>query len=77
MTRCEGCDRRTCEARMRGETFDVAGPQRAEPVDGRREVEAVLRIYGVLVFLRHGFKGQQELRGPEWGRRKGARLVST
>lgn len=44
MTRCEGCDRRTCEARMRGETLDAAGPQRAEPVDGRREVEAVLRI---------------------------------
>lgn len=77
MTRREGCDRRTCEAWMRGKAFDVAGPQRAEPVDGRREVEAVLRIYGVLVLPSHRFKGQQERRGPGWGRRNGARLVST
>lgn len=63
---------------MRGKALDVAGPQRAEPVDGRGEVEAVLRIYGVVVFLSHGFKGQQERRGPGfWGRRNGARLVST
>lgn len=34
-------------------------------------MEAVLRIYGVLVFLSHGFKGQQERRGPDRGRRKG------
>lgn len=40
-------------------------------------MEAVLRIHGVLVFLSHGFKGQQERRGPDRGRRKGARQVST
>lgn len=77
MTRCEGCDRRTCKAWMCGQALDVARPQRTEPVDGRREVEAVLRIYGVLVLLSHGFKGQQERRGPDRGRRKGARRVST
>lgn len=67
MTRRVGCDRRTCEAWMRGKAFDVAGPQRAEPIDGRGEVEAVLRIYGVVVFLSHGFKGQKERRGPDFG----------
>lgn len=78
MTRREGCDRRTCEAWVRGKALDVAGPQRAEPVDGRGEVEAVLRIYGVLVFLSHGFKGPAGASGSGfWGRRKGARLVST
>lgn len=76
MTRCEGCDRRTCEAWVCGQALDVARPQRAEPVDGRREMEAVLRIYGVVVFLSHGIKGQQEHRGPDRGG-KGARLVST
>lgn len=77
MTRREDCDRRTCEAWVRGQAFDIGRSQRAKPIDGRREVEAVLRIYGVLVFLSHGFKGQEERRGPDWGRRKGALLVST
>lgn len=30
-------------------------------------MEAVLRIYGVLVFLRHGFKGQAGASGPGFG----------
>lgn len=77
MTRRKGCDRRTFETWVRSKAVDVAGPQRAEPVDGRRKMEAVLRIYGVLVFLSHGFKGQQERRGPDRGRRKGACPVWT
>lgn len=62
MTRCEGCDRRTCETWMCGEALDVAGSQRTILVDGGREMEAVLRVYGMLVFLSHRFKGQQDRR---------------